>query len=815
MAGRASAARVPVVDRSLIGRSGRRAWGLLALIVLVLIAVVSAGDLTPPAPEPESAPAEEFSAVRAADHLPGFAAKPRPMGTAAGDRARDYLMDQLRDVGLDPEVQTAMAESPLRSGYDGSVLVGEVENIVAVLPGSDPVGRVFLVAHYDSTMNSPGASDNGAAVVSILETVRALQAGPRLRNDVVVVFTDGEEPGMLGAEAFVREHPVAQDGGVVLNLEAGGSHGPSTMFETSPDNGCLIDAYASVPHPIGDSATVSFYEMTSHNTDLAVFTGAGFAGLNSGFFHGSTDYHTPQDSIANLSPASLQHQGANLLNLTRTFGSTDLRPEAASECSDAVFFTAFGGLVRYPAWLALPLAALGLLGVAGAIALGRRRSLLTLPRVAAGFGAALVPVLLASAAAYGLWQVLVALRPGYADLELGDPYRAELYRFAIIALSGAAVVGWYAALRRRIGPTALALGALIWPALLGVATTWAAPGASFLFVLPTLGAALGVLAALLVPPARSWWRLVALTIGSAMTVFILPQLVWELLASSGGIATGAMVAFLLALLTFPLLPLLELAFPQQAGTPDPAGRRWLRRLPTSTGTMLTLVLLLIGAGLTGAGLAVDRFDAEHPRPAHLHYVLDGDTQTASWVSRDQQPSAWTCGFVDCATAPEPGPSALTGPFPWVDLGSVRTGPAEPTDLEAPELTVLDDHTEGGTRLVELRLRSPRDASVMSLYADQPVTQATVGGLPLTDLAAPEQGPWAFALEIQAPPPEGVIVTLRMAESDSIQLRVVDHSYGLDDVPGFTARPAGVGISLAPSDVVSVGRAQPLDTDEGQ
>lgn len=805
-----STTRTPVAEQSIVGTSGSRIGGLLALLILVLVAVVSAGDLVPPDPEPESAPVEEFSAARAASHLPAFAAEPRPIGTPSADRARDYLVAQLRDLGLEPEVQSAMAESPLRSGNDGSVLVGQVNNIVAVLPGADPTGRAVLVAHYDSTMNSPGASDNGAAVAATLEVVRNLQDGPVLRNDVVVVFTDGEEPGLLGAEAFVREHPLAQEGGVVLNLEAGGSHGPSTLFETSAGNGCLIDAFAAVPHPYGDSSTASFFEMSSHNTDFTVFTDTGFDGLNFIFSRGSTDYHTPQDSIANLSLASLQHHGTNLLSLARTFGAAELNPAAAVDCGDAVFFSAFGGVVRYPAGFALPLAALGLLSVASAVAVGRRRRLLTLPRTLAGFGAAALPVLLSSIAAYGLWQALVTLQPGYADLEMGDPYRPELYRLAIVALTAAVIVGWYASLRRRIGPTALALGALFWPAGLGVLTAWAAPGASFLFVLPTLGAALGTLSALMLPSTR--WRLAALIAGATFTVFLLPQLVWELSASTG-IASAAIVASLVALLAFPLLPLLELIFPRRANTLELGDRHRLRHPATSRGTALTGALLLVCGALTGAGLAVDRFDAEHPRPAHLHYLLDGDTSTAVWASRDHRPSEWTCSFVDCTTTPEPDPSPLTGPFPWLDDGPVRTGPAMSASLAAPELTVLDDRTEGDSRVVEIRVRSPRGAPAISLYTDQTVTEAAVADHPLTDVTAPERGPWAFGLEIYAPPIEGVLVTLRMADSDTAQVRLVDHSYGLDDIPGFTPRPAGIGVSMAPSDVVSVGRSQILSTGE--
>ena len=46
-----------------------------------------------------------------------------------------------------------------------------------------------------------------AALLSVawVETARALGGKP-LRNDIVMIFTDGEEPGLLGASAYVAEH---------------------------------------------------------------------------------------------------------------------------------------------------------------------------------------------------------------------------------------------------------------------------------------------------------------------------------------------------------------------------------------------------------------------------------------------------------------------------------------------------------------------------------------------------------------------------------------------------------------------------------
>jgi acetylornithine deacetylase/succinyl-diaminopimelate desuccinylase-like protein len=53
--------------------------------------------------------------------------------------------------------------------------------------------------------------------VAWVETARALGGKP-LRNDIVMIFTDGEEPGLLGASSYVAEHPMSGQRGVVPEL---------------------------------------------------------------------------------------------------------------------------------------------------------------------------------------------------------------------------------------------------------------------------------------------------------------------------------------------------------------------------------------------------------------------------------------------------------------------------------------------------------------------------------------------------------------------------------------------------------------------
>jgi hypothetical protein len=81
----------------------------------------------------------------------------------------------------------------------------EIANVAARIKGSGKAGlkAVLLMAHYDSVPNAPGASDDGSGTATLLETLRALKAGPPPKRDIIALFTDGEEVGFIGARVFV------------------------------------------------------------------------------------------------------------------------------------------------------------------------------------------------------------------------------------------------------------------------------------------------------------------------------------------------------------------------------------------------------------------------------------------------------------------------------------------------------------------------------------------------------------------------------------------------------------------------------------
>jgi hypothetical protein len=81
-------------------------------------------------------------------------------------------------------------------------------NIIADLPGTDRADELVMIgAHFDSWHTGTGATDNAAGSAVMLEALRILKAsGLRLRRTVRLALWTGEEQGLLGSRAYVREH---------------------------------------------------------------------------------------------------------------------------------------------------------------------------------------------------------------------------------------------------------------------------------------------------------------------------------------------------------------------------------------------------------------------------------------------------------------------------------------------------------------------------------------------------------------------------------------------------------------------------------
>ena len=249
------------------------------LLGLVLFAAICGATLFryhPPSAKPADTPPSQFSAGRARNVLFQLVgdAVPHPVGSAGDAAVRERIVEILTNLGYQPEIQPGFGCNEWGS-------CGSVMNIAARVEGTDPSEAVLLVAHYDSVPAGPGASDDGMGVATVLEVARILKTLAPPRHPIILLITDGEEAGMLGADVFVKSHRWAPEVKVAVNIEARGTSGPSLMFETGSANDWAMRLYEhAVPHPITNSIYYTVYKRLPNDTDFSVFKAAGYQGLN-------------------------------------------------------------------------------------------------------------------------------------------------------------------------------------------------------------------------------------------------------------------------------------------------------------------------------------------------------------------------------------------------------------------------------------------------------------------------------------------------------------------------------------------------------
>ena len=729
---------------------------LVSWLALALVAFLAIWFQHPPAPVPATAAATEFSAARAIQHVEAIARAPRPIGSANHAAARDYIFQQLRSLGLEPEVQKTTAATWIAPVF----VAGTIENVIARRKGTGNGGAVLLVAHYDSVPTGPGANDDGAGVATLLETARALTASAQLQNDIVFLFTDAEETGLLGAHAFMAEHPWAKQVEVVLNFEARGNGGPVIMFETSLQNGALIRALAkATSYPLANSLSYEIYKRLPNNTDLTVFKNAGVPAMNFAYIHGLTHYHSALDNLENVDARTVQHHGSYALALSRYFGAdvTRAKPEG-----DAIYFDALGFvLVRYPAWLAWPLAVGVLMLFAAVMRIGFQRRELTMRGIVHAALLFLLSVIAVAGAVGGAWWLTRQVHPEYGFITQGDSYRHGLYVLGFAALALATTAAVLGSFGRRISESNLVVGGLLWWAASMVALTIWVIGGSYLVTWPLLFALLGLGYGFI----RNERARPAIAVLCAIpgVLLIVPFVHLVLIAMPFALAPAVIV---------PLVLLFALLLPLLRGSTE--GNRWW--FPGMIAAIALMFFVLAGTG---------RFDKDHRQSNHVLYTLSATTHRALWVSSDPRPDEWTQQFF----GRKPERSPLADPFP-LSRRSYLQAPAPVASFKPPEAHVLEDVSENGVRRLRLHLSSPRGAERISVQISAEILRASVEGkhLPSDEAARDPQKNWS--LIYLAPPREGIDLVLETKSAPPLAVRVVDESYGLPlrDGGTFTDRP---------------------------
>ena len=756
-----SAQASPSVARPASARSRRYPAALLPAAAAVLLVVSLLFGLAPlltvPRVVPASAPPAAFSAARAMDDLAVLAAAPRAIGAAGNDAARAYLVAQIRALGLEPVEQSALVTRH-EPGFPETHLM-RVRNVMTRVPGTDPAAKALLVSgHYDSVATATGASDCAMCSVVTLETLRAVvasaAAGDRLRNDVIFLFTDGEEIGVAGAQGFMDQHPWAADVGLSVVFEGLGTDGAPLLYISGQDSGAVVgealDAMAgSGARPLASSFLHDFMWAVAGNTgsDLDAFVADGRPGL--GFIYLSLPtvaaYHTTADSAARLDPRSVQGMGDFALAVTRHFGNQPL--DALPRSPNLVTFPLLPGVVaRYAYSWALPLAIVAAIALLVALALGLRRRALSLGGLLAGFAIWLLSFITAVIAVTAVWWLTRWLTPALHNATVGGWYGGPIYLIAALTLALAVTLGWRGLAGRRVRPENLTGGVLIAWALLALLTAAALPGLSYLYVWPLLVAA--VLWGLAFVRGGNRWRAAALLAPAAVALWLFAAVFYWLWIYVGRAESFMNIPFAALPVLFGMAvigliaALIERDTKYEIRDTNEEGDT-TRHSPPATRISYfvsrifrhpSLVTLVVALALFAFPALFLRPSPARPWANAVTYTLDAATGEAAWVAFNDSRNGrgtrfvrdeWTAQFL-------PGGEA-TAIDPWLVVPLDTPYPALRAAAQAVDLprTVVSGASDGGR--VSLTVERPATAwlTQLTLRSASPITALAVNGRPLS------------------------------------------------------------------------------------
>lgn len=187
---------------------------------------------------------KEFSGEKAFAHVQRLVDfGPRPAGSKAIEKSRDYIEDQLH----------RSAWHVTRQAFSDDTPRGKIQfvNLIAQFSAQEKAASpsFLLCSHYDTktfdTIRFVGANDGGSSTGLLLELARVIGQHPDLARKIELVFFDGEEAyeqfsqkdGLYGSRYFARELKSARQfrGGLLFDMVGDRSLGITLPSDSPPE----------------------------------------------------------------------------------------------------------------------------------------------------------------------------------------------------------------------------------------------------------------------------------------------------------------------------------------------------------------------------------------------------------------------------------------------------------------------------------------------------------------------------------------------------------------------------------------------------
>lgn len=266
----------------------------------------------------------------------------RALGSIESRQSTGFIHDYLINLGY------SVGYSHFDARIAGRLEVGR--NIRAYRQGRNP-DLLALVAHFDTAKTTvQGAMDNGSGVGVLLELARVFAANPTNRS-ILLIFTDGEEYGMLGARDLAENDPDRSRIAAALSLDhvAIGDLGAFCLGETGQFQGFTPPWLRQLTRIAAEAESIPVLEPygISENLERAIliswadqgpFLAAGIPAINLGSESRNKllereIHHSAQDTIEKITAESIEKYGRAAERIVR---SLDELPKIPGNRSDAL-----------------------------------------------------------------------------------------------------------------------------------------------------------------------------------------------------------------------------------------------------------------------------------------------------------------------------------------------------------------------------------------------------------------------------------------------------------------------------------------------
>jgi hypothetical protein len=195
-------------------------------------------------------------------------------------------------------------------------------NIVAEIPGTDPsAGTVMLGGHFDSWTGGTGATDNAAGAAVAMEAARILKSlNLKMRRTVRLALWTGEEQGILGSRAYVKEHfadpadmslkPEHAKLSGYFNLDNGSGKVRGIYIQDNDEIRPIFDAWVA---PLKDLGASTLTIRNTGSTDHMSFDAVGLPGfqfIQDPLEYGTRSHHSNMDLYDRLQANDLEQASA-------------------------------------------------------------------------------------------------------------------------------------------------------------------------------------------------------------------------------------------------------------------------------------------------------------------------------------------------------------------------------------------------------------------------------------------------------------------------------------------------------------------------